>query len=155
MLKTLTLEDEEVEILLSYRKETLANLKKEIESLIKKHNHNEKRLNELTGMLGQDDGTSTEDHLPGDAHLHENGNAAAEVSHEPEAVHHHNGEASHDAEHSNESELVQHQYDEASNDGHQHEVEALHHHDGETSHEEGHSHENETVHHHDNETSHG
>jgi hypothetical protein len=134
MLKTVTLEDEEIEILLFYRKETLANLKKEIEALVKKHNHNEKRLNELTGLLGHESETSNEDHLA-PAHLHEHGSPAAEISHEPEAVHHHNGETSHEGEH-------------------QQEIETFHHQDGEALHEEGHSHENETVHHHDNETQH-
>jgi hypothetical protein len=65
MSKSVILENEEIEILLSYHKERLAVVTEEVQTLLEKKEASEKRLHELTSVQEEEHET------PADEHLHE------------------------------------------------------------------------------------
>jgi fused signal recognition particle receptor len=109
MLKTVTLEDEEIEILLSHHKQKLADVAKEMQTLSEKQQFSETRLRELTDVHEKEHEASIEEHLSDVVEIQDDGTLtvaaaheadehveeipAAEAAHEPEAVHEHEEEA--------------------------------------------------------------
>lgn len=88
MSKTVILEDEEIEILLSYHKERLAHAAAEIQSLSEKKEASEKRLQELAAVHEHESEVAAETLAgePEGLHLTEDGVLAEEHLDEPEAA---------------------------------------------------------------------
>jgi hypothetical protein len=84
MLKTVTLEDEEIEILLSHHKQKLADLAKEIQTLSEKQQFSEARLRDLTGAHEKEDEASIEEHLSDVVEIQDDGTLTVAAAHEAE-----------------------------------------------------------------------
>src|SRR5580693_6285430 len=87
MLKIVTLDEEEIEILLSHHKQKLADVTAEIQALTEQQQFSETRLRELTDVHEKEDETSIEEHLSDVVQIEDDGTLTVAASPEPEAVH--------------------------------------------------------------------
>jgi molecular chaperone DnaK (HSP70) len=132
MLKTVTLDNEEMELLLSHHKQKLEAVTKEIQMLKAKQHLSETRIDEL-GELSQayDDEAFSEAHSHETESMHQKSGAFSEEHlHEPESLSHEDNEPSFE-EHLHETEETHHENNEEPVEMHLHETEPMHHEDNE------------------------
>ena len=145
MLKIVTLDEEEIEILLSHHKQKLADVTAEIQALTEQQQFSETRLRELTDVHEKEDEASIEEHLSDVVDIQDDGTLTVAAAHESEAEARHDETPEVEAEHETE-EVHEHAEVEAA-----HEPEEVHEHADETPAVEA-SNELEEVHEHADET---